>query len=193
MLFRKPVLERIAAGEITRAFRRWRRPTVRPGGRLRTTVGELAIEAVAVVTEQDITAEDARLAGYADRSRLLHELGRRSDGTLYRIAFRLAGPDPRLALRAEDQLAPEDLAALTDRLVRLDRKEPWTRATLALIAAHPGVRAEDLAGRQGIEKTPFKRRVRRLKDLGLTESLAVGYRLSPRGVAVLHADWLRAD
>jgi len=29
--------------------------------------------------------------------------------------------------------------------------------------------------------------VRKLKELGLTESLEVGYRLSPRGVAVLRA------
>jgi hypothetical protein len=32
---------------------------------------------------------------------------------------------------------------------------------------------------------PFKRRVRQLKELGLTESLEVGYRLSPRGRTVL--------
>ena len=31
----------------------------------------------------------------------------------------------------------------------------------------------------------FKRDVRRLKELGLTESLEVGYRLSPRGRALL--------
>lgn len=31
----------------------------------------------------------------------------------------------------------------------------------------------------------FKPRVRQLKELGLTESLEVGYRLSPRGRAVL--------
>jgi hypothetical protein len=31
----------------------------------------------------------------------------------------------------------------------------------------------------------FKRDVRRLKELGLTESLEVGYRLSPRGRAFL--------
>lgn len=37
----------------------------------------------------------------------------------------------------------------------------------------------------GQERTPFKRRVRRLKELGLTESLRVGYRLSPRALAYL--------
>ena len=35
------------------------------------------------------------------------------------------------------------------------------------------------------ELPTFKRRVRQLKELGLTESLEVGYRLSPRGRAVL--------
>ena len=33
----------------------------------------------------------------------------------------------------------------------------------------------------------FKTDVRKLKELGLTESLEVGYRLSPRGEAVLRA------
>jgi hypothetical protein len=82
---------------------------------------------------------------------------------------------------AREDLAPQDLAAIAARLARLDRAASWTRATLALIDAYPGVRAEDLAGRQGLDKASFKRRVRRLKDLGLTESLPLGYRLSPRG------------
>ena len=37
-----------------------------------------------------------------------------------------------------------------------------------------------------METLPFKARVRRLKALGLTISLDVGYRLSPRGKAILH-------
>jgi hypothetical protein len=32
---------------------------------------------------------------------------------------------------------------------------------------------------------PFKLDVRKLKELGLTESLPIGYRLSPRGETVL--------
>ena len=44
---------------------------------------------------------------------------------------------------------------------------------------------ERLAARAGIDRPTFKQRVRRLKALGLTESLEVGYRLSPRGEAVL--------
>jgi hypothetical protein len=160
---------------------------VRSGDRLRTPVGKLAIEAVAEIAQESIFEQDARLAGYADRSQLVRELSRRGGGRLYRIAFRLAGPDSRLALRAQDQLSPQELAGIADRLARLDRAEPWTRATLALVDAHPGVRAEDLARRLGLEKPKFKSRVRKLKELGLTESLSVGYRLSPRGAAVLAA------
>jgi DNA-binding IclR family transcriptional regulator len=58
---------------------------------------------------------------------------------------------------------------------------------LALIDAHPEMRAAELARRQGLQKAHFKGRVRQLKELGLTESLRVGYRLSPRGAKVLAA------
>jgi predicted DNA-binding transcriptional regulator YafY len=47
------------------------------------------------------------------------------------------------------------------------------------------VRAAELAAELGLETQPFKRDVRKLKELGLTESLEVGYRLSPRGAAFL--------
>jgi hypothetical protein len=47
------------------------------------------------------------------------------------------------------------------------------------------VRAPDLAAGLGRETLPFKADVRKLKELGLTESLLVGYRLSPRGRAYL--------
>jgi hypothetical protein len=47
------------------------------------------------------------------------------------------------------------------------------------------VRAADLAASVGREKHPFKVDVRKLKELGLTESLERGYRLSPRGRVLL--------
>jgi hypothetical protein len=56
---------------------------------------------------------------------------------------------------------------------------------MELIAANEAVRAPDLAARLGLETAPFKQRVRRLKGLGLTVSLDVGYRISPRGHAYL--------
>ncbi|MEK8226079.1 hypothetical protein NKG05_08365 [Oerskovia sp. M15] len=65
--------------------------------------------------------------------------------------------------------------------------EPWTRQYLELIVAQPEVVARELAMSIGVERDYFKIRVRRLKELGLTESLAVGYRISPRGRAYLDA------
>ena len=44
-----------------------------------------------------------------------------------------------------------------------------------------------LARQVGYERAVFKVKVRALKEMGLTESLEVGYRLSPRGHAVLRA------
>jgi hypothetical protein len=178
----------LADGTVTLAFRRWRRPSVKAGGRQRTPVGELAIDAVEPVEPDDIGEDDARRAGYTDRAELMRELARRPEGTLYRIALHHAGDDPRVALRARADLDDDAWRQVQARLVRLDRASrhgPWTATVLRLIAARPAVRAGDLAASVGREKAPFKIDVRKLKELGLTESLDVGYRLSPRGQAVL--------
>ena len=74
------------------------------------------------------------------------------------------------------------------RLTHFDRASkdgPWTAAVLEAIRDRPGVRAPDLAASLGSATQPFKRDVRKLKELGLTESLEVGYRLSARGSAFL--------
>ena len=187
MLFKRPVLDRIAAGDVTLAFRRWRRPTVRAGGTLTTPAGVLAIEAVDVVAADRITAAEALRAGFPFRDELLAGLAG-ADGDLYRIAFHRQGDDPRAALRLQDDLTAGDLAALRQRLDRLDRAGrhgAWTRAVLRLIGEAPGTRAPDLAARFGRDTAAFKTDVRTLKALGLTESLEVGYRLSPRGRALL--------
>ena len=80
-----------------------------------------------------------------------------------------------------------DVDAITVRLDRWDAATeiPWTRKYLEMIGANETVRAPDLAARVGLEVPRFKRRVRQLKGLGLTISLDVGYRLSPRGRAYL--------
>jgi len=177
-------LKGIAAGEITVAFRRWKRPTVRAGGTLNTRAGVLAIDAVEPV--DDVDEAGARRAGFPDAAAARARL--RPEGTLYRVTFHLAGPDPRIALRARAEMGPEELATLRARLARLDRSNPrgpWTEATLRQIAAEPGRRAGDLAEAVGVERLRYKADVRKLKALGLTESLEVGYRLSPRGAAVL--------
>ena len=62
---------------------------------------------------------------------------------------------------------------------------PWTQPVLRLLGKHSGVRAADLAATVGMDTPRFKANVRKLKGLGLTESLEIGYRLSPRGEAFL--------
>ena len=186
MLFDQRFLPGIADGSITLAFRRWKRPTVKTGGRLRCPVGELAIETVETISESEITEADARRAGSGSRDQLLQLLDGR-EGTLYRIAFRLTGPDSRLALRDRASLTAEEMDVVKGRLERMDRSIRWTRETLELIRKRPATRAATLAASVGSETLQFKARVRRLKELGLTESLDVGYRLSPRGETVLNA------
>jgi hypothetical protein len=184
VLFRQDVMRSIGEGEVTLAFRRWRRPTVKAGGTLRTRVGVLAIESVEVVDEDEVTDADARRAGAESREAVLREGPQ--ERPLYRIEFRLAGPDPRIALRERSDISPGERAEIDARLARLDavsRHGPWTRKVLALIAEQPGTRAPDLAASLGRETAPFKADVRKLKELGLTESLQIGYRLSPRGRA----------
>ena len=184
MLFPLKTLRGIEAGEVTLAFRRWRRPTVRAGGTLRTRAGVLAIESVEPVAENAITDAEARRAGAADRDELIK--GLRPEGRLYRIGFRLAGPDPRIALRERADLDAAERAAIDARLARLDaasRHGPWTSRVLELIEQRPATRAPDLAAELARETAPFKADVRKLKELGLTESLERGYRLSPRGRA----------
>jgi len=188
MLFPKPLHERIADGSVTVAFRRWRRPTVRSGGTLRGPYGVIAIDELSPITPEDITDEDAWRAGATDRNEVLRRLAKR-EGELYRIAFHHVGDDPRLQLR-EQLPADDDLAALLAALDDMDarrRSGPWTRTVLRIIDDQPEVLAGDLAEQLGRERLSFKRDVRRLKELGLTVSHPVGYRLSPRGRAVLDA------
>jgi hypothetical protein len=185
MLFRPADLAAIAAGEVTLAFRRWLRPMAKAGGTQKTAAGVIAIDAVERVEE--ITPEDARRAGFADPDAAWAML-RNREGDLYRVTLRLAGPDPRIALREDAALDAAARAEIAARLARLDKASThgaWTDATLRAIERSPGVRAADLAEQLGRERLPFKTDVRKLKALGLTESLEVGYRLSPRGRAFL--------
>jgi len=187
VIFRQEFLDGIQKGSITVAFRRWRRPSVKAGGTLLTAVGLLHIRGVSPVVMDDISEADARRAGYVNRRALADELTERADGKLYRIDLGALEADPRIALRKK-QATDSDLHDLVVRLERLDARSngsAWTRRVLDLIEAHPAKRAGDLCKMAGQDKISFKLNVRKLKTLGLTESLEVGYRLSPRGAALL--------
>lgn len=184
MLLDRRTLQGIAEGRISIVLRRWRRPSVSNGGTLLTAIGQLAIDAVEAISEAGIDSDTAKAAGFGTREGALAALSGR-EGELYRIRVHLIGPDPREALRELDKLSDAEASKLIGRLDRLDARQPWTRATLDLIAAHPARRAAELAALLGREMLPFKQDVRKLGALGLTESLEVGYRLSPRGEALL--------
>lgn len=184
--------EAIRAGTIDLAFRRWDRPRVRVGTQMRTPIGLVEITEVEPTTADVIGEDEARRAGANSRAELVRRLDlKHSERAIYRIGMHYAGPDPRVALRELDDLSDEEHAQLAAHLRRLDRArtEPWTGTTLAIIERSPATRAPDLAAELGRETAAFKRDVRKLKELGLTESLEKGYRLSPRGAAVLR--WLR--
>ncbi len=188
MLIRTAVLERIVSGEIDTQFRRQKKPTVKAGGTLRTHLGMLEIVDVSRVALDDVSDEDARRSGATDRAQVIAELTTKSEGDFYRVRLRYVGADPRLALRADDELSDADVVALTAKLDRLDRSATggaWTRATMRLLADRPHVRAPDLAASVGRETAPFKNDVRKLKALGLTISFSPGYELSPRGHELL--------
>jgi len=181
----------VASGTVTQTFRRWKRPQVLPGRTYRTAAGRIVVDAIDVVDPARITTADARRAGFETRAALLAELRGTDDMPTYRIRFHAAdGPDPRAELAAGNTLDASEVEAIRTRLGRLDRASshgPWTIDVLRAIAARPATRAADLAASFGRETQPFKLDVRKLKNLGLTLSLEVGYRLSPRGEAYLTA------
>jgi hypothetical protein len=190
MLFEQRFWAGMADGSVTLTYRRWKAPHAVAGRRHRVVSGMIEIDDVRVVPAESITEADARAAGYADVAALLDDLRGDPELPLYRIGVHHAGADPRDALAADDRLTAEQRAELDRRLDRLDAASshgPWTADTLALIAANPGVRAGDLAAELGREREPFKIDVRKLKNLGLTVSLEIGYELSPRGQAYCQA------
>jgi hypothetical protein len=187
MIFRQRFLDGIRDGTITLAFRRWRRPSVRSGGTLLTAIGQLSITSVDEVATTDISDADAERAGYSSRDELRAELESRDEGKVYKIVLGPLRVDPRVSLRESATLTDEERDEITKRLRRLDNAAggPWTSRTLDIIRSHPARRAADLAHLIGFERLQFKTNVRKLKTLGLTESLEVGYRLSPRGIAFM--------
>lgn len=189
MLIKDEVVEKIRTGAITVLFRRWSRPGAKAGGTQMTQGGVVGVDTVEVIDEAEITDADAHSAGYSDRADLIEHLNYRED-PIYRIAVRWVGEDPRIALRSSDDLSENELAEIIAKLDKMDRtskRGAWTRSYLEVIQTMPATYSGLLANYLGISQADFKPWVRKLKALGLTESLEVGYRLSPRGAMVLAA------
>jgi hypothetical protein len=189
MLIKNAILDRIKSGEISLIFRRWKRAGVKAGGTQMTQLGVLGIDTVKVVTEKQITEKDAKAAGFASKKDLLADLYDR-DEDIYRIGVHWVGEDPRRALRADDKLSKKELDEIIGKLKKLDQNSQrgnWTELYLQMIHDQPNTHAQILAESIGLSIPTFKPWVRKLKALGLTESLRPGYRLSPRGEKVLKA------
>jgi hypothetical protein len=191
-LFKREFHDGIRAGNVTVAYRWWKRAAARPGGRHRFDVQHVVeIEDVAIINERALTDASARAAGYEDRITALRELSRYSSpgSALYQIKFRcIRESDPRAALAQDDALSDVDLSMIVMKLRRMDASSnngPWTLQTLKLIGERPATLSTILATELGRERMAFKADVRKLKALGLTISLERGYKLSPRGRAVL--------
>jgi hypothetical protein len=189
MLIKNIILERIRSGEITLIFRRWKRAGVKAGGTQLTQLGVVGIDSVEIIKESRITAKDAIAAGYTSRKALIEDLYDR-DEDIYRIAVRWVGEDPRKTLRQQADLSKNEVNEIIEKLKRLDdggKRGKWTQLYLQMIKDQPNIHAAILAEQIGLDIPRFKPWVRKLKALGLTESLRPGYRLSPRGEKVLTA------
>jgi hypothetical protein len=190
MLFTADAWPGLADGSITLTFRTWKRPQAKTGGRYRVAGMLLEATDVREVRSGDITDAEAVRAGALDASSLLARM-KIVDGEqmVWRVELRYLGADDRAERRSDDLLDPDQVAEVKARLDRMDRRSgtAWTQQTLRLIERYPGIVSTALARQVGKERMQFKTDVRKLKELGLTESLEVGYRLSPRGEAVLRS------
>lgn len=187
MLFKAHILDGIACGTIDLAFRRWARPAVKAGTRLRTSIGAIVIGEVKSIELAELSGEDARRAGFKDVTSLMDDLRTGEDREIFRVELAGVEPDERLS-RQNEELAIDEAAALAASLARWDKTAPiegYHANILRIISQHPGVAAIELAKSLGVEKLKFKRDVRKLKELDLTVSLDIGYQLSPRGQSLL--------
>jgi hypothetical protein len=183
VLFQKAQVEGLESGRITCTIRNWSRPQVKVGGIYRPW--GLALE-ITSIERMPFGAVPAKLLDEADHPALDHLA---DDDLVYVIHFvnRPDAPKPP-DLGAKDRLTDDDVADLDRRLAKMDANSsvgPWTLATLRIIGEQPGVVSTRLAEQLGRERFSFKADVRKLKKLGLTRSLEVGYELSPRGQAYL--------
>ena len=191
MLIPNAVVQGIIDGRVTRLYRRWDVPRAKAGGRQLTKFGLIAIDAVQEVPDLEmITEADALACGESSLATLTKWLMKRPDDRIYQVTLHYAGPDPRWGLR--EQLPDgSELIKIDQALDRLDAARPagstgpWTRFILGWIRDNPAVVSKVLATLLDRELQPMKTDIRKMKALGLTISLDVGYQLSPRGAAYL--------
>ncbi len=168
-------------------WRLWKYAHVKAGNTYATGWGgAVHVEDVGQVRVADVTDADAREAGLPDAQALV-ELARSHTGAvvspdtvLYRVRFHHLDEAPE-----KPRLPLAEVAKKLERLDRASPRGPWTLAALRLIEDNPGVVSTELASDIGWPRADFKVSVRKLKALGLTLSLEVGYELTNHGQSYL--------
>lgn len=191
MLFKSKTLSDIKTGKVSLAFRRWKTLSVKAGSLVKTSVGLIEILSIAPVEESGISEQEAINAGFADVSELVGTLRAQLDGTIYRIGIRYHSEDPRISLRTGSLTDDGAYRSLHMKLARLDQYSktgPWTWKVMETISHHPHLRAADLAVLTGFGKEWLKLNIRKLKNLGLTQSHEVGYSISPLGASFMEKE-----
>ena len=184
MLFKQKHLEGIKAGNISLAFRKWKKLSVNADSLIKTSVGVIKIISTKEISLGEITDPDAAKAGFASAQALVQLLESQKEGLIYKIELSFDSEDPRIELREKVSLEEEEfetLKAALDNLDKFSKVGKWTTKTLQAIQENPKMKAADLAVKAKKEKEWLKLNVRKLKGLGLTISHEPGYTLSPRG------------
>ena len=180
---------RVAAAEITVTWRLWKYAHVKPGKVYASGFavgGAIAVEDVRVVPASEITDADALEVGLPGATALIDyarsHTGREVSGDtlLYRVQFHFEPVGP-----PKPQYSLDEVSIRLQRLDKASRAGPWTLTALRLIEENPGVVARNLAVEMGMPRDDLKVNVRKLKALGLTLSLPVGYELTELGQSYL--------
>ena len=138
---------------------------------------------------RELGDDEVAACGLPSLAALLFELGRTArkelapEDSVWVVDFQLVGPAQP---RADLPVTPETIDHVRKKLAGLDARanSPWTGTVLRLIGRSPGTVSTSLAAQAGLERLAFKADVRKLKALGLTRSLLVGYELTPLGEAM---------
>lgn len=190
MQFTQDSHDAIAAGQVTLTIRLWKRPHAKVGGRYNVGAVQIEVDDIELVPFHTLTRTDVRRTGMGDieamRARAAHAGPIGDDTLVYRIEFHVVGlkQAPVTTTAVTDDVVDTVIAKL-DAMDARSARGAWTRAVLGLIADREGTVSTELAAVMGRPRPEFKADVRKLKALGLTESLEVGYRLTPLGRAVV--------
>ena len=151
---------------------------------MNTALGQVEINDISEVSEESITEEDAKRAGFENKKDLFGSFYRTSKGRIYKLGVSYHSEDPRIKLREQTELSEEVFLELKRKLWRLDKyskKGHWTKTVFITIRNNPNKHAVSIAETTGFEKEWLKINIRKLKNLGLTISHNVGYEISPFG------------